>query len=145
MVFLSCASPNVGAFFSAQQQHKDSVSKPAMAGIAQVVGMVHLPHWRPFFALQSDELHQYLEDSQPWTNASQPGNFKLNSEPVVTRGQSTGSCLHWPDSSTATWISCTKSHFGRTRNLQKAFGTAISAKWGTDFNKRSRSSSRASR
>ena len=33
-----------------------------MAGIAQVVGMVHLPHLRPFFALQSDELHQYLEE-----------------------------------------------------------------------------------
>ena len=33
-----------------------------MAGIAQIVGMVHLAHLHPFFALQSDELHQYLEE-----------------------------------------------------------------------------------
>ena len=62
MVFLPCTSPHVGVFFSAQQQHKDSGSKIAMAGIAQVVGMIHLPHLRPFFALQADELHQYLEE-----------------------------------------------------------------------------------
>ena len=53
---------HVGESFLAQQQPKDSASDPAMAGIAQIVGMVHLPHLRPFFALQSDELHQYLEE-----------------------------------------------------------------------------------
>ena len=60
--FSSMHTSHVGVFFSAQQQHKDSGSKIAMAGIAQVVGMIHLPHLRPFFALQADELHQYLEE-----------------------------------------------------------------------------------